>query len=132
MLGSIGVALTGLDAASKKLYASASNISNSDTVGSLDGTGREAYTPIDTQYSAGGQGGVRTEFVNRNPAFVPSFAPGSPFANEDGLVAAPNVNLDEELINSATAAHAYKANAFVIGKSQELADTLLDAFDKDA
>ena len=131
MLGSIGIALTGLDASSKKLYASASNIANASTVGSLEGTGRAAYTPIDTQYSAGGQGGVRTEFVDRQPAFVPSFAPGSPFANSEGLVAAPNVNLDEELVNSSKAANAYKANAFVIDKSQELADTLLDAFDDD-
>lgn len=132
MLGSIGIALTGLDAASKKLYASASNIANSQTVGSLDGTGRAAYTPIDTQYKSSTGGTVRTEFVNRTPAFVPSFAPGSPFADQNGLVAAPNVNLGEELINSASAVHSYKANAFVIATAQDLADTLLDAFDDEA
>lgn len=131
MLNSIGISLTGLDAASKKLNASASNIANSRTIGSLDGSGRQAYQPIDTQSTTIAQGGVRTEYVNRQPAFVPSFDPDSPFADENGLVAAPNVSLDEELINSAAAEHAYKANALVIDKAQELAETLLDTFDDD-
>lgn len=131
MLGSIGIAVTGLDAASKKLYASTSNIVNSRSEGTLDGSGRQAYTPIEAQSRSVNGGGVSTSFVGRQPAFVPSFQPDSPFANTEGFVAAPNVNVTEELINAKDAEHAYKANALLIDKAQDLAETLLDAFDED-
>lgn len=130
MLGSIGIAITGLDAASKRLYASTSNIVNSRSIGKLDGSGRQAYTPIEAQ-SRSVNGGMSTSFVGKQPAFVPSFQPGSPFANTQGLVATPNVNVTEELINAKEAEHIYKANALLIDKAQDLAETLLDAFDED-
>ena len=69
--------------------------------------------------------------LNRDPAFVPSFSPDSPFADEQGLVNAPNVSLDEEMVNLKIAEHAYKANAQVIKTSSEMQDALRDALNSD-
>jgi len=132
MVQTIGIALSGLDSASKRLYASASNIANARSTGTLDGSGRQPYFAVDTQNQNNGQGGVSTQIVPKQTPFVPSFDPGSPLANEQGMVAAPNVNLDTELVNTAIAEYSYKANALVIDKSQEMAETLLNSFDDEA
>ena len=52
MLNAINIALSGLTAASKKVEASASNIANLQTVGSLEEGGQSPYTPITAQQTA--------------------------------------------------------------------------------
>ncbi len=128
MIKALSIALTGLDSSAKTLNTAAQNIVNAGSVGSLDG-GRQAYAPVTTSKVAVPGGGVKTDIVPREPAFVPSFAPGSPFANEEGFVQAPNVNLAEELVISKTAELAYKANATTLAISKELGETLIDAID---
>lgn len=138
MVGTIiSTALTGLIGAGKQAEAAASNIVNADVVGSTDQNEQQAYTPIDTQSTSlsninGNGAGIRTEFVNRDPAFVPSFQPDSPFANTDGLVNAPNVNLGQELVSLTEAEFSYKANAQLIKTEAELFDELLAAVDTKA
>jgi flagellar basal-body rod protein FlgC len=132
MINTIGISLSGLQAAAKKLDNSASNIANADNKGSFDVGGKKPYEALDTKNVQVGGGGVKAETVPRSPAFVPSFDPGSPFADENGIVAAPNVNLGEEITNSLAAEQAYKANALMIEKAQELNDLIIGAVDKDA
>ena len=52
MINSISIALTGLAAASKKINASASNIANLQTTGSLKEGEQAPYTPITVQSKA--------------------------------------------------------------------------------
>lgn len=132
MINPISLGVSGLLAASKRADVAASNIANADTTGNLDGSGQKAYQAalVVTESVAGG--GVKAVALPRNPSFVPSYEPGSPFANSDGLVAAPNVNLDEELINLKVAEQAYKANAQSIRAGREMQDALLDAVNKKA
>lgn len=132
MINTIGISLSGLQAAAKKLDNSANNIANADSKGSFDINGPKAYEAVDTTNVQTGGGGVKAETLTRNPPFVPSFDPDSPFADENGIVAAPNVNLDEEVVNSLAAEQAYKANALMIEKAQELNDLLIGAVDQDA
>ncbi len=132
MINPISIAVSGLFSAGKKAEVAASNIVNADVVGSVDPNDpNQAYSPqvaVDTSLSSGGQGaGVNTVVLNRTPSFVPSFSPDSPFANSDGLVNAPNVNLDEEMVNLKVAENAYKANAGVIRTSKDMQSSLLDA-----
>lgn len=132
MINSITTSLSGLQASSLKLNASASNIANASSIGSLEEGGHQAYTPVDVVQTSGGGGTVEATLVARDPASITSFAPGSPFANSQGLVAAPNVNLDEEIINTLEAEHNYKASAAALATAQELSETLLNTFDEDA
>lgn len=136
MINPISIALSGLTSASKKAEVASNNIVNADVVGSTDpNSPNQAYTPrntVDQSLSVNGQGvGVKTVVLNRDPAFVPSFSPDSPFADSNGMVNAPNVNLDEELVNMKVAENAYKANAQVVKTSSEMQDTLREALDSD-
>jgi flagellar basal-body rod protein FlgC len=133
MINSISIAVTGLAAASRKLNASASNIANSQTTGSLDPAAeKQAYTPVDVVNMSAPGGGVMARYTNRIPPTVPSFDPNAPYANEEGLVSAPNINLDQELMTGLIAENAYKANAMVIKTASEMQNELIRALDEEA
>ena len=138
MVSTINIALSGLNAATTQLNASASNIANLTTAGSLE-TGRQApYTPLQTQNTArtdtnGNPQGVSSQITPRaSDPFTPSFAPDSPFANAEGIIGIPNINLAEEAVNLQLAEIQYKANASVIKTAGELTDELLNLFDDQA
>jgi flagellar basal-body rod protein FlgC len=57
---------------------------------------------------------------------VSQYDPGAPFANQDGLVAAPNVDLANEAVQQITARFDFEANAKVIQSESQLLKTLLD------
>ncbi len=126
----ISTALSGLNAASTQLSVSAENIANARSEGSLAETESQAYYAKDVNSKTLSNGSVTADIVERSPAFVPSFSPNSPFANEDGLIGTPNINLDEELILSKQAEFAYKANAQLISTSLELQDEIIRAINK--
>lgn len=129
MINTIGIALTGLNSASLRLNASASNIANAGTSGSLTDTENAPYTPLDAQSKAlGTTGGVATALTPRSPAYSPSYDPNSPFADENGLIGVPNVDLAEEIVNIKLAETSYKANLKTIDVAGELFDELIDSF----
>ena len=61
-----------------------------------------------------------------SPSYTAQSDPGAPFANEDGLVAAPNVDLASEFVQMAAAKYSFIANAKVIQAYAETEQTLLD------
>ena len=135
MISAIQTALSGLLAATKKVDAGASNIANLQTAGSLTDPENAPYTPLtvhqETLKGTDGQSyGVKAEFAPRNPAFVPGYAPSSPFADERGIIGLPNVDLAEEAVNLSIAKASYKANIAVIKTADEMEKDLLNAIDK--
>lgn len=131
MINPLSLSLSGLMATSRKAADAAGNIVNASSSGSPDPSSPvRPYQPVDTVIKPGPGGGVIAASTPRTPAFVPSYEPGQPFADENGMVAAPNVNLDEELINLKVAEQAYKANAQVLKVSRTLQDELLTAIDR--
>ena len=133
----INIALTGLTAATKDLSVSASNIANFQTVGSLEEGEQAPFTPLTTQRTAitdstGNPQGVRSDFVPRDNPFVPAFDPDSPFANEDGIIGVPNVDLATEAVNLNIAELQFKASAALIRTASELSDELLRIVDDEA
>ncbi len=133
MINPLNIALSGLIASSKKLDVAANNIANADTKGAIDpADGPAAFVPNDTIDQAAPGGGVFSQVQPRINPFVPSFDPDSPFANTQGLVNAPNVNLAEELITSKQAEQAYKANATVMMITKRMQDELNRVFDERA
>jgi flagellar basal-body rod protein FlgC len=128
MINAIGIALSGLQAASRKVEASASNIANMQTAD---------YEPLTTQQTAqtdnsGNGQGVKSDFVPKTQPFTPSYDPDSPFANNEGYVNTPNVDLAEEAVNMTIASTAYKASVSVIETVQDMTKEMLQAFDKKA
>ncbi len=130
MTNAIGIALTGLNSASLRLNASASNIANAGSSGSLTDKNNAPYTPKTTQSKALDLGGVQTQITDKSPAFTPAYDANSPFADENGLIGAPNVSYEEEIITMKLAEISYKANLNTIKVSQEMFDELLNTFDK--
>lgn len=132
MINAIQNALTGLFGASKRIEATASNIANLNTEGSLEAGGQAPYSTLTTAQSAQDQGGVQTTIIPKNPGFVPAYSPDSPFANAQGEVGVPNTDLAEEGINLILAKTAYRANLAVIKTADEMEKDLLDSFDRKA
>ena len=119
------IALSGLQAATKRLGVSANNVANALT--SRPTTGPNArpagvFAAQEAVDRASGGGGVRTEVRERDPATVIGPDPASP----TGLSAFPHVDLVEEAVNQKVALATYKANAAVICTQQEIDDALLD------
>ncbi len=129
MLDAIASALSGLRAASTQVAVSAENIANINTTGNLEG-GKAPYTPKTVQQQTTATGGVITDIAQKTPAFVPAFDPSSPFANADGLVGTPNIDLAEESVHILIAKNNYKANATTIRTQSEMQDDLLKILDK--
>lgn len=126
------IALSGLLAQAQRIAGSASNVANARTTGARpDPAGvipenqPAPYRPVDTvQQSvvgADGQGlGTSTTYQPRRPATVAEYSPDSAFADKNGLVDAPNVDLASEAIDQTIALRAYQANL----KAFETADEM--------
>ncbi len=145
-MSTLSIATSGLSAASLRLEVTASNIANALTTGTLPasggsnasgGTGNSsnnsnfsAYVPLQVnqvdQTSGSTPGGTTAVVSTVSPSFVPQFDPSSPFANQDGLVAAPNVDLASQFIQLLTAKYDFAANAKVIQAYDNTTKSLLD------
>jgi flagellar basal-body rod protein FlgC len=134
MIGAISTALSGLMAASKRADASASNIANMHSAGSLDkDSAKQPYSAVTTvQTSHGDTGGVSATNIPKQPGYVPAYAPGSPHADAKGMIGAPNVDLAEEAVNLKLAEISYKASIKALQVAQDMAKETTRIFDKKA
>jgi flagellar basal-body rod protein FlgC len=137
----LSIATSGLSAASLRLNVAASNIANAQTTGPLPsatGTGGAtstnsnfaAYVPLRVnqvdQSSGPAPGGTTASVSTVSPSFVAQSDPNAPFANQDGLVAAPNVDLADQFVQLLTAKYEFAANAKVIQAYSNTTKSLLD------
>ncbi|GJL86190.1 MAG: hypothetical protein DHS20C02_19650 [Micavibrio sp.] len=137
MTSAISIALSGLTSSTQRLNASAANIANLQTIGSLEEGGQAPYSAVTTTSSAqtvgNGEGaGVVTQIIPKDTPFVPVFSPDSPFADENGVVGVPNVNLAEEIVNINLAEITYKANLKTIQAASDLDKELFRILDQKA
>jgi flagellar basal-body rod protein FlgC len=138
MVGAISTALSGMDAAAKRVEASASNLANSrNTIRTEDartdsGGARPerrdlpVYEPVRVDQSSDHGGGTRAEFVSVEPPHVKSYDLGNRLADDDGMVARPNVDYVREVVNLTQAEHAYTANLKVIATENAMIGALLN------
>jgi len=70
-------------------------------------------------------GGVLTKIVTKEPSTTIAFDPNAFYADENGMVSAPFINMDEELINMKMAEQAYKTNAQTIRTAGKMFDALI-------
>jgi flagellar basal-body rod protein FlgC len=127
------IALSGMNAAARRLEVSASNVANVASTGALpnaDGTvpagEPTAYAPLEVVQTANADGGTQTSVTTVTPSTTAVSDPQAPFANQDGLVAAPNVDLSQELVGQMIASYSLAANAMVMTADDRMTKTLLD------
>jgi flagellar basal-body rod protein FlgC len=130
------VAGSGLAAAAHRAEASAGNVANIDSRGSLPvGQAanvnaptdvREAYVPVRVEQSTAADGGTVTRDRPVQPSYVPVSEPGASYADEDGRVAAPDVDEAEEVIEQIKAQNAFSASSRTIESVQSMVRSLYD------
>ncbi|KYK43369.1 flagellar biosynthesis protein FlgC [Bradyrhizobium liaoningense] len=139
------IATSGLSAASLRVNVAASNIANVRTTGPLPASGGTsasaassstnstypaAYVPLRVdqvdQSSGSMPGGTKAAVSTVSPSYIAQSDPGAPFANQDGLVAAPNVDITREFAELAAAKYSFIANTKVIQAYSETTESLLD------
>jgi flagellar basal-body rod protein FlgC len=146
-MSALSIATSGLSAASLRLNVAANNIANALTTGPLPATGGSgasggaanssnnsnfppAFVPLQVnqsdQSNGSTPGGTVATVTAVSPSFVAQSDPSAPFANQDGLVAAPNVDLASQFVQLLTAKYAFAANAQVIKASSDTTQSLLD------
>lgn len=127
------IALSGMNAAVRRLEVSAGNVANQTSAGRLpSATGvvpngaPSAYTPMRVEQVAMPNGGTQARVGAVSPAHVPVFDPDASFADEYGMVAAPNVDLGDEMIQQMIASYSFAANVQVVKSEDRMMKTLLD------
>ena len=144
MISAMRPAITGLKAATTSLAVSASNIVNMRDSGNLANAQVSAadrvrqnagqpkptedlYRPLRTDNVTIASGGVRAVVQQTDPPHVAEYDPSDPNADEDGLVARPNVDLAAELVSMRQAKTMYSANLKVIRTADDMMGALLDS-----
>ena len=128
-------ALTGIESTASALSAErvrmdviTQNIANANTTRGLDGQPYQRQQVIFEKVLQQAQGfGTspqqvqvsRIEKDERPPRLV--HIPGHPDANEDGMVAFPNVNMHEEMADLIISSRAYEANLAVVRNARAMA-----------
>ena len=127
MNGLFGVPLSGMATESKRLAVSAQNVANLGSAGARSDRATEGgFTPQRVVAASGPEGTVRGQTVPKSPPSVLHYDPDDPSADAEGLVARPNVSLEEETVTQLQAKQAYKANVAVIERMDEMVGALLD------
>ncbi len=128
MTDTLSIALSGLTAQSRRFGTIANNIANVGTVGALPTAASPAstvYKPQSVSYAAL-SAGVRADVTEDAQGYSAAYDPTSPYADAQGLVAAPNVDFTQELTSLMATKTAYKANIFVIRTQDETIGELLN------
>jgi len=152
-MSALNSATSGLDAAIQQLNVSASNIANSQTAGALttdpttlgssapsapaaapSPTGSSvaaplAYQPLQlVQYSNAdvASGGVTTSVQAASPAAYAAYAPSASYANANGQVAEPDIDLPSQIANQASALIQFQANLKTIQASDQMQQSVIN------
>lgn len=129
------IAASGLQAASVWLSATASNIANMRTGGAIPDTPPSqpvhpsqsaVYQPLAVAQSAVPGGGVTASLQASLPSYRLAYDPSAPYANAQGMVAMPEVDLAAQSVQLIQQMHHFRANLAVIKASTRMADTVLD------
>lgn len=125
------IAMSGLSAASLQLQVSAGNVANAFTTGPLPGSAQSgsypaAYTPQRVDQSVLANGGTSATVSAVSPAYTSAYDPSAPYADSQGMVASPNVNLASEIVQQLTARLSFAANVQLVKADHKMTASLLN------
>lgn len=127
------IAVSGMNAAALRLQISASNVANVRSSGPLPdsasaGSYPPAYNARTVNQTAMPEGTTFATIVPVLPGTVQSWDPGAAYANTQGMVATPNVDLANEAVQQMMASVTYAANAAVVRADNQMTSALYDVF----
>ena len=124
------IGLSGMRAAAARLQAAASNIANAQTNGRIPAGGAaqpgDVYQPVDVVQIDQKGGGVATSYAPRAGAYSMVPDANSPFADADGNVAAPDVDLATEMVNVILAKYQFAASTKIVEADDQMQKATLD------
>lgn len=121
------MAISGVNTATLRLRAAASNIANMRSTGALPGvTGPEAYTPLEVEQSPTADGGVEARLRSSRREALKAYDPAARYADAAGYVAAPDVDVIEQMLELARARYNFAANLKVLQTSGHMMDDALN------
>jgi flagellar basal-body rod protein FlgC len=125
------IAASGLNVAALRLQAAASNIANSLSDGPLPGVANAenfpaAYAPLRVNQVDVVGGSTSATLTTVSPPNVPAFDPSASFADDNGMVASPNIDLADEFVQLLIARYTFAANAQVIRADAQMSAALLN------
>jgi flagellar basal-body rod protein FlgC len=133
MSGILSIATSGMAAATRRLEVSASNVANAMSDGPLPSAGAAvaanypaAYTPLRVDQVEISGGGTAAVVSQESPGTAPTYDPGAPYADANGMVASPEVDLTNEAVQQVIARYTFSANAQVVRTYQQMMKSLLD------
>lgn len=121
------LAVAGLDAQRMRMTVTASNLANADSTRTPGGGPYRRRDPVfraeplDRRLQTVRV--TRIETDSRPP--VLRYQPGHPDADESGFVAAPRVNVVEEMSNLISASRSFEANLVILRKVREIGQAAL-------
>jgi flagellar basal-body rod protein FlgC len=129
----LSIAVSGITAASERLQVSANNVANAQSDGPLPSADPaiqarypQAYTPqVVNQVETAG-GGTKAVVTNVQSGTVLAYDPPAPYADQNGMVAEPNVNYTTEAIQQLTARYDFVFNVYVARVYSRMLKTLVD------
>ena len=121
------IAITGLQAESKRLNVIAANLATAGTTRTeAGGPYRRKNVVLSTQ-GDGMQGvSIGEVMADMQTPFQTLYSPGNPDADAAGYVQMPNVELPMEMMQMVTASRAYQANVAVLKRHTEMVDVTLE------
>ena len=122
MFDAINTAGSGLNVYKTWLDAISDNVANINTIKPTSQAAFQARYVVSQAVEGGQDGagqGVRVQQIAfGNPAGRLIYQPGSPLADAQGMVRAPDMNLGDELSSMIIAQRAYQANAALVTRAQ--------------
>jgi flagellar basal-body rod protein FlgC len=132
MSAALAIAASGMAAASLRLDVSAGNVANMSATGPMPDANASnttgfpaAYVPLRID-QVDVAGGTAARMTTVSPSYVPRYDPSAPYADKNGMVAAPNVDLANEVVQQITALYTFAANAEVMQAESQMMKALLD------
>ncbi len=128
-MSSISTNVSGLQAAMLRLDVAASNIANQNTTGPLlDANGTTtAYSARAVQQSPDPSGGVMAKVTTTGQPLQRVYDPAAPYANGQGMIAAPADTGVTDAVNLIIARQSYAANMSTLTISDRMTKALLDS-----
>jgi flagellar basal-body rod protein FlgC len=131
LLSGINSTASALDAERTRMDVVSQNIANADNTHGIDGKPYQRQQVVfasilNAQQAQTTPGALsqsvqvaRVEKDNRPPRMV--YNPSHPDANSQGMVAMPDINIHEEMVDMITSSRAYEANLAVVKNARSMA-----------
>ena len=132
MIAPTAIALSGVLAQSDRVAMAASNLANQRSIGALPAADGSIPAGQPAAYQAGtvgttaqAAGGVSAFSRPLTTPIIPEYQPDARFANDQGMVGAPNVDAGQQLLTMMSASTAYKTNLAVLRTTDDMTREVL-------